>query len=130
MKEPKWLQPETVLAVHEMLLAEHGGSTGLRDAGLLESALNRPRQRFAYDDKASIYELAALYGHGLAGNHPFVDGNKRIALTTAAVFLEINGHRLQAPEPEAVVAIEELAAGRMNETAFATWLEAHSRPLR
>jgi death-on-curing protein len=83
MNEPIWLLPEIVISVHQMLLAEHGGASGIRDETLLDSALNRPRQRFAYSDTLSIYELASSYCYGLAKNHPFVDGNKRVALTVA-----------------------------------------------
>ena len=81
MNEPKWLKIEVALAVHRMLLAEHGGGRGVRDEALLESALTRPQQRFAYDEESTPYDLAATLSYGLAKNHPFVDGNKRIALT-------------------------------------------------
>ncbi len=126
MKEPDWVIPEVVTAVHQMLLAEHGGALGIRDEALLESALNRPRQRFKYADDPSIFDLAASYCYGLANNHPFVDGNKRIALTVAAIFLEINGYVLDAPEPDAVVVIEELAAGRLTEEDLSLWFSEHS----
>ncbi|MEW8659539.1 MAG: type II toxin-antitoxin system death-on-curing family toxin [Candidatus Thiodiazotropha endolucinida] len=121
MKEPVWVLHEIVIAVHQSLLAEHGGAPGIRDESLLESALNRPRQRFEYSDEPSIFELAASYCYGLANNHPFVDGNKRIALTIAALFLELNGYSLTAPEPNAVVIIEELAAGNLSEDDLSTW---------
>ena len=128
MKEPAWVLPEVVIAVHQMLLAEHGGALGIRDETLLESALNRPRQRFEYADDPSIFDLAASYCHGLANNHPFVDGNKRIALTIASIFLEINGFSLDAPEPEAVVVIEDLAAGNLTEEELSYWLSECSIP--
>jgi len=86
VKEPKWLQTELAIAVHSMLLAEHGGSDGIRDMKLLDSALSRPRQKYAYEKDCSLYDLAASLSYGLAKNHPFVDGNKRIALTLALVF--------------------------------------------
>lgn len=121
MKEPVWVLHEVVIAVHQSLLAEHGGAPGIRDETLLESALNRPRQRFEYSDEPSIFDLAASYCYGLANNHPFVDGNKRIALTIAALFLELNGYSLTAPEPNAVVIIEELAAGNLSEDDLSTW---------
>lgn len=121
MKEPVWLLPETVISVHQMLLAEHGGASGIRDEALLDSTLNRPRQRFAYGDDLSICELASSYCFGLAKNHPFIDGNKRIALTVAAIFLEINGYSLNAPEPDAAVTIEQLAAGDLSEDDLADW---------
>jgi len=128
MTEPKWVLGRVVLAIHQMLLAEHGGSPGIRDQALLESALSRPRQRFEYAHDPTIFELAASYCYGLARNHPFVDGNKRVALTVAAVFLELNGHVLDAPETDAVVVIEKLAAGELTEEALARWLGEHSIP--
>nr|WP_305910175.1 type II toxin-antitoxin system death-on-curing family toxin [Methylomarinum sp. Ch1-1]MDP4520228.1 type II toxin-antitoxin system death-on-curing family toxin [Methylomarinum sp. Ch1-1] len=94
---------------------------GSRDAALLESALNRPRQRFEYTNNPSIFDLAASYCYGLANNHPFIDGNKRIALTIAAMFLEINGYSFNAYEPEAVVIIEDLAAGNLTEESLSDW---------
>ena len=126
MNEPIWVLPEIVLAIHRMLLAEHGGASGVRDDGLLDSALARPKQRFAYDSAVSLFELAASYSFGLAKNHPFVDGNKRIALTIAAVFLELNGFSLDAPEAEAVLMYEQLAAGEVDEDALARWFEDSS----
>ncbi len=128
MREPAWVLQEVVIAVHQMLLAEHGGAPGVRDEALLESALNRPRQRFEYADDPSIFDLAASYCYGLANNHPFVDGNKRIALTIASIFLEINGYSLDAPEPDAVVIIEDLAAGKLAEEDLSNWLSECSAP--
>ncbi|MBT3056164.1 MAG: type II toxin-antitoxin system death-on-curing family toxin [Candidatus Thiodiazotropha sp. (ex Codakia orbicularis)] len=121
MKEPVWVLHEVVIAVHQSLLAEHGGAPGICDESLLESALSRPRQRFEYSDEPSIFDLAASYCYGLANNHPFVDGNKRIALTITALFLELNGYSLTAPEPNAVVIIEELAAGNLSEDDLSSW---------
>lgn len=126
MKEPFWVLPEVVLAVHRMLMAEHGGASGVRDNTLLDSALARPKQRFAYDSTVSLFELAASYSFGLAKNHPFVDGNKRIAFTIAAVFLELNGFSLDSPEPEAVVIYEQLASGEIDEYTLARWFEDSS----
>jgi len=128
MKEPSWVLTEVVTAAHQMLLAEHGGAFGIRDEALLESTLHRPRQCFEYADNPSIFDLAASYCYGLANNHPFVDGNKRIALTVAAVFLEINGYILDAPEPNTVIVIENLAAGRLTEEALSSWFSEHSFP--
>ena len=119
---------EVVTAVHRILLAEHDGALGIRDKALLESALNRPRQRFEYANDSSIFDLAASYCYGLANNHPFVDGNKRTALTVAAIFLEINGYNLNAPEPDAVVIIEDLAAGKLAEEHLSHWFSEHSFP--
>ena len=126
MKEPVWVLPELVLAVHQMLVAEHGGLPGIRDQALLDSALARPQQKAAYESEASIFELAAAYSYGLARNHPFVDGNKRIALTIAAVFLELNGVTLNAPEAEAVIVYQQLAAGEIGENSLAEWLRDSS----
>jgi len=128
MKEPDWVLAEVVTAAHQMLLAEHGGAPGIRDHTLLESALNRPRQRFEYADDSSIFDLAASYCYGLASNHPFVDGNKRIALTVAAIFLEINAYFLDSPEPDTVVVIKDLAAGRLTEEDLSRWFSEHSFP--
>jgi death-on-curing protein len=122
MTEPRWVLDAVVVAVHRLLVAEHGGSPGIRDKGLLDSALARPEQRFCYEPQATLFDLAAAYGYGLAKNHPFVDGNKRAALAIAAIFLEMNGFSLNAPEPETVVVIEKLAAGDLSEPALAQWL--------
>lgn len=126
MIEPNWVLNEIVIAVHQMLIAEHGGSLGIRDEGLLESALTRPRQVFFYEEEATIFDLAASYGFGLAKNHPFIDGNKRAALSIAAIFLEINGYTFDAPEPEAVVVFEKLAAGDLSEKELAKWFSGNS----
>ncbi len=128
MKEPAWVLPEVVTAVHQMLLAEHGGAPGIRDETLLESALNRPQQRFEYANDPSIFDLAASYCNGLANNDPFVDGNKRIAFTVAAIFLKINDYSLHAPEPETVIVVENLAAGKLTEEALSRWFSEHSFP--
>jgi len=128
MTEPRWVLDEVVVAVHRLLITEHGGRPGIRDQGLLASALARPRQRLAYEPRATLFELAAAYGFGLARNHAFVDGNKRTALAIAALFLELNGFTLAAPEPAAVVVIEQLAAGGFSEIEFAHWLRDSSLP--
>ena len=126
MKAPVWVEREVVLALHHRLLAEFGGGTGIRDEGLLHSALDRPKNLLAYG-KPSIFELAASYTFGLLKNHPFVDGNKRIGFTVGIVFLEINGRRFSAPEAEAVVQTLALAAGAIDEKAFASWTRSHAR---
>jgi len=126
MTEPVWVLHEVVIAVQQMLLSEHGGPPGIRDKALLDSALNRPKQRAAYEVNVSIFELAASYCYGLAKNHPFVDGNKRVALSVAAVFLELNGYSLVAPEAEAVVIIGQLAAGDLAEDELANWFRSSS----
>ncbi|MBI5504526.1 MAG: type II toxin-antitoxin system death-on-curing family toxin [Deltaproteobacteria bacterium] len=126
MKEPEWLLREVVLAVHERLLAEFGGSAGIRDTGLLESALARPVNLYAYQSP-ELCELAASYAFGIVKNHPFVDGNKRSGFAAAAMFLELNGRRLTASEADATIRTLALAAGEMSEAEFATWLEGNSR---
>ena len=121
MTEPLWLSLEVVRAVHKMVLAEHGGADGVRDQGMLESALDRPKNRFAYE-AADIVSLAASYAFGLAKNHPFVDGNKRIAFMAAAIFLETNQFLLTASEAEATIAVLSLASSAWSETEFEAWL--------
>lgn len=125
--EPVWVLPEVVLAVHQMLLAEHGGLEGIRDKALLDSALNRPLQSFTYRTDLSKYDLAASYAYGLIKNHSFVDGNKRVAFSVAAIFLELNGQSLNAPEAETVVVFEQLAAGNISEDSLAQWLNDHCK---
>ena len=111
-----------------MLIAEDGGTAEMRDRGLLESALARPQNLFGYEKpKPSLTRLAASYAFGLAKSHPFVDGNKRVALTATAVFLEINGWSLQADEAEAVNVFLDLAAGKLGEDDMAVWLEQNTR---
>lgn len=128
MKPPVWVLRETVVALQEQLLAMFGGAAGVRDAGLLESALARPENRFAYERrKATIYDLVAAYAFGLAKNHPFIDGNKRIALAAAVVFLELNGYRFDASEADAVIQTLALAAGELNEGDYAKWLKVNSK---
>jgi death-on-curing protein len=123
---PIWVLRETVLALHEQLLAEFGGAPGLRDEGLLESALARPEHLYSYGTP-SRFDLAASYAFGLVKNHPFVDGNKRIGFTTAVLFLELNGVRFEAPEVDAIVQTLALAAGDLDESGYATWMQSHSR---
>ncbi len=128
MKPPEWVLRDTVLALHEELLAEFGGSSGVRDEGLLESALARPENLLAYG-KPSIFDLAASYAFGLVKNHAFIDGNKRTGFVIAALFLEINSYRLQAAEADAIVHTLALAAGAMDEAGYAVWLETNSRKI-
>jgi death-on-curing protein len=126
MKEAQWLLRQTVLATQERLLAEFGGLSGVRDAGLLDSALARPQQLSTYG-RPSLFDLAAAYAYGLVRNHPFLDGNKRIAFTAAVVFLELNGRRFTASEAEAALKTLALAARELDEADFAAWLQDHSR---
>jgi len=129
MTAPIWLLKDAVIALHKYLVAEHGGVADVRDIGLLESALARPENKFAYELGATIHDLAAAYAFGLARNHPFVDGNKRIAFTAIAMFLEPNGYRFE-PEPvEAYNVIIALAAGDLPEEDLARWIAANSSPI-
>ena len=128
MSEPLWLSMDAVQAIHEELIAEYGGSPGVRDEGLLDSALARPRQILAYGDP-NLFALAAAYAFGIVRNHPFVDGNKRTGLMAAYVFLRLNGYRLNASEAEAVVAFQDLAAGEVDEATLAKWIEVNAAPL-
>jgi death-on-curing protein len=126
MKEPEWVLRETVLALHERLLAEFGGLDGLRDEGLLDSALHRPQQLFSYR-KPTLFQLAAAYASGLIRNHPFLDGNKRIGFITAVVFLEINGFTFSASEADAAIKTLALAARELTEADYSKWLQSESR---
>ena len=121
MKEPVWVPKEVVLATHDMLISEFGGSPGLRDEGLLDSALARPMQIFSYGDP-DLFILAAAYVNGIVRNHPFIDGNKRIAFVTGTIFLERNGKTLNALEAEAAQAILDLATKKLTEKQFTKWL--------
>ncbi|MGH9362027.1 MAG: type II toxin-antitoxin system death-on-curing family toxin [Thermoanaerobaculia bacterium] len=127
-EEPEWLLEETVVAIHSLLIAEHGGAEGVRDLDLLRSTLARPRSLFAYGEGGpSLFELAASYAYGLARNHCFVDGNKRIALAAALTFLELHGWRLAAPKQDTFDVMINLASGRLAEAELATWLAARCR---
>lgn len=129
MKEPIWVERAAVDALHSMLLAEHGGAPGLRDAGLLESALARPLQIFNYAD-CDLPQLAAAYVAGIVRNHPFIDGNKRTGFMAGYVFLERNGLFFTATEAEAAQAVLELAAGTVAEAGFAEFLRDHVKRAR
>lgn len=128
MTEPIWIDLEVVLAIHDAQLAEHGGQPGVRDRGLLESALARPRNQFTYGE-ASMARLAASYAFGISRNHPFLDGNKRTSLVVAELFLELNGHALTASDEECVATFLSLAAGNLTEDELADWITAHSAPV-
>lgn len=129
MKEPIWVEKRDALAIHEQLLILHGGASGLRDEGLLESALARPRQQFAYASP-DIIELASAYTAGIVRNHPFVDGNKRTGFVAGILFLEVNGYVFTATQAEAAQAVLELAAGTVDETGFAAFLRDHVKRKR
>ena len=114
-------------AIHTDMLLTHGGLPGLRDEGMLESALARPRQRFAYDATTDLSALAAAYGFGLARNHPYVDGNKRVAFVAMAVFLGLNGLEFSAAEDGVVTTTVALASGTLDEDALADWIRLNNR---
>jgi len=129
-KEPLWIEERDVLAIHDRLVAMHGGAPGLRDQGLLQSALARPRQHHAYADSRNIIAMAALYTAGIVRNHPFVDGNKRTGFVAGVLFLELNGFEFKASEEDATQAVLDLAAGILDEGAYAAWLRANVRHKR
>ena len=124
-REPKWISKLVALAVHERLLAAHGGAPGLLDEGLLDAALANSQNRFAYEHP-DVFRLAAAYAYAITQNHPFTDGNKRVALTLAGVFLELNGFRLEASEQDAVQAMLALSSRGMDESEYAEWLRRSS----
>ena len=125
MTEPRWVSFVQVLAIHADQIQAHGGSLGLRDRVLLESALERPRNRLLYDPEADLPAIAAAYGFGLSGNHPFLDGNKRVAFQAMYLFLGLNGFRIDAPEEDVVALVLSLASGDLDELGLADWLRRH-----
>jgi death-on-curing protein len=129
MSEPVWVRREVLELLHSASIAEHGGAEGLRDEGLFESALARPQNLHAYESVTDLAQLAACYAFGLAKNHAFVDGNKRIAFIAAAVFLRLNGQRLVADQAEATLTILDLASSAIDEPRFADWIRKHIKPL-
>jgi death-on-curing protein len=122
----RWLAPDIIISVHEAQLAEHGGSAGTRDVGLLESSLARPRNLQAYGEP-DFAELAAAYGFGIARDHPFVDGNKRTALVAVELFLDVNRYELVADDAACVLTMLALAAGDIDEPTLAGWIREHLR---
>jgi death on curing protein len=122
-----WVDRSALLLLHDESLAEHGGAPGLRDEGLLDSALARPLNLVAYGEPDTA-DLAAAYGAGLAKNHAFVDGNKRAAFLAVGLFLAISGHRLVATQAEATLTMLDVAAGTIDEPTFAAWIRAHLAP--
>lgn len=125
-KEPRWLNKAIAIALHDESLARFGGSPGIRDEDLLESALERPRNLFVYENVTHTPRLAAAYGFGLARNHPFVDGNKRTAVLLVAVFAALNGLNFDPDQVDEVHTIVALASGEVAEEALATWIENNS----
>jgi death on curing protein len=128
--KPVWIEERDALAIHDRLLADHGGPPGLRDERLLQSALARPLQHHAYADSPDVVEMAALYTAGLVRNHPFVDGNKRAGFVVGILFLELNGFRFIASEEDATQAVLSLASGTLDEAAYTAWLRANSKRTR
>ena len=122
-----WIEESVVLALHEEHLAEHGGAVGIRDRGLLESALFRPQNLAVYGDP-DLTALAAAYGFGIVRNHPFVDGNKRTAFTATELFLALNGQELIADDPSCVATMLRLAEGSLSEKEFEDWIRANAKP--
>jgi death on curing protein len=129
-KEPLWIEERDVLAIHDQLLAIYGGATGLRDRGLLESALARPRQHQAYANTSDAVEMAALYTAGIVRNHPFVDGNKRTGFVIGVLFLELHGFDFKASEADATQAVMALAAGTLDEAGYTAWLRGNAKGRR
>lgn len=127
MSQWKWVNRQVLLLLHDESLAEHGGAPGLRDEGLLDSALARPVNLALYD-QPDVASLAASYGVGLAKNHPFVDGNKRAAFLAVGLFLAVNGFRLRATQADATLTVMDVAAGVMDEAVFAQWIREHIQP--
>lgn len=128
MDEPKWVSRRVAHAVHEDQLAEHGGLAGVRDEGAIESALARPQNRWAYAEEEDLAMLAAAYGYGLCTSHGYHDGNKRVAFQVMYVFLGLNGQRLEAPEPEVVEVMLDVARGELSEDELAAWVRTHMEP--
>ena len=123
----RWIDRRALELLHNESLAEHGGASGLRDEGLLESALARPLNVAAYGEP-DVAELAASYGVGLAKNHAFVDGNKRAAFLAVGLVLALNGHRLRVSQVEATLTMLAVAAGEIREEEFAAWIREHCAP--
>lgn len=127
MTAPTWIVERDALAIHDRLMALDGGTAGVRDPGLLASALARPIQHHAYGDGPDIVRLAALYTHGIVSNHPFVDGNKRVGFVVGVLFLEMNGCSFTAPQELATLAVLDLAAGRTGVDGYERFLRDHAR---
>jgi death on curing protein len=127
VREPVWIDERDAVALHDRLLALEGGAAGLRDLGLLRSALARPKQLRAYGDKPDIIQMAAAYAAGIVRDHPFIDGNKRTGFVVGVLFLELNGYRFVASEEDAAQAVLSLAAGTLEETAFGAWMRANAK---
>jgi death-on-curing protein len=126
--EPEWILEEAVLAYHQEQIAWHGGGEGVRDMGLLQSAMVRPQNAYHYNQVISLSKLAACYGFGIAKNHAFIDGNKRTALVVTLAFLQLNGFSVRATQEEKYIAFLSLAEGNLSEEQLAEWLESRMVP--
>lgn len=124
--EPQWISKKALLLLHEESLAQFGGARGIRDEGLLDSALARPQNTDAYRKKSTLADLAAAYAYGLAKNHPFVDGNKRAAFLSIGVFLAVNGYRLKADPVDSIQTMLAVASGTLDEPELAAWIVKNS----
>ena len=125
-REPRWVSRLVADAIHTDTLLTHGGMPGIRDENALESALARPRQRLSHEAGADLAALAAAYGYGLAGNHPYNDGNKRVAFVVMAVFLGLNGLQFTASEADVVTTMTALASGELDEETLSAWIKLHT----
>ena len=125
MKKPVWIDERDALVLHNRLLELHGGAGGLRDGGLLQSALARPQQQYSYAEAADIIDMAAAYTAGILRNHPFLDGNKRTGFLIGILFLELNGYRFVASEEDAAQAVLKLAAGTIDEADYSSFLRGN-----
>lgn len=125
--EPRWIDKRALLLLHDESIAEHGGLTGLRDEGLLDSALARPQNQLAYGGDADLASLAAAYCVGIARNHPFADGNKRAAFLALGLFLALNGYRLIADRLDSINVMLAVAAGDLGEDKLASWIKQHMK---
>jgi len=127
VREPVWIEAQDLLALHGRLIALHGGTSGLRDEALLQSALARPQQYYAYADPPDIIDMAVAYTVGILGNHAFVDGQKRTGFVVGILFLELNGYRFTAKEETATQAVLELAAGTLDEAGYTAFLRENTQ---
>ena len=130
MTEPVWIDARDALMLHDRLLALHGGAAGVRDDGLLQSALARPQQHYAYADAPDLIEMATAYTAGIVRNHPFVDGNKRTGFVVGILFLELNGYRFTATQESAAQAVIALAAGTLDEAGYTSFLRENTEVQR
>ncbi len=129
MKEPRWVSKPSVLAMHQEQLAEHGGSGGIRDESLLDSALAKPKKVFTYSESPDLFPLAASYAFGIARNHAFINGNKRTALVVSHTFLRLNGWEIEASREETYLTFLRLAEGSLSEEELTAWFSAHAEAL-